>query len=112
MALPLGRAPVPFSGAAETVRIAGVTSGRRTAERISYIPHSTWKRCAVTQTSDPSVVPDDLLAKIPPIVDLDAHVVEPPDVWTSRLPARYRELGPRIVYAPAPDSIELDGASL
>ena len=64
----------------------------------------------MTQTSDPSVVPDDLLAKIPPIVDLDAHVVEPPDVWTSRLPARYRELGPRIVYAPAPDSIELDGA--
>src|SRR5579872_1309764 len=32
---------------------------------------------------------------IPPIVDLDAHVVEPADVWSSRLPARYRDVGPR-----------------
>jgi predicted TIM-barrel fold metal-dependent hydrolase len=37
---------------------------------------------------------------IPRIVDLDAHVVEPPEVWSSRLPARYREVGPRIEYMP------------
>jgi predicted TIM-barrel fold metal-dependent hydrolase len=41
------------------------------------------------------------VARIPPIVDLDAHVVEPPDVWTPRLPRRYRELGPRIELLPA-----------
>ena len=33
---------------------------------------------------------------IPPIVDLDAHVVEPADVWSARLPSRYRHVGPRI----------------
>jgi predicted TIM-barrel fold metal-dependent hydrolase len=38
--------------------------------------------------------------RIPAIVDMDAHVVEPPDVWTSRLPARYRDVGPRIQYLP------------
>jgi predicted TIM-barrel fold metal-dependent hydrolase len=37
---------------------------------------------------------------IPLIVDLDAHVVEPPDVWSSRLPARLRDAGPHIAYMP------------
>src|SRR5580700_2544780 len=37
---------------------------------------------------------------IPLIVDLDAHVVEPPDVWSRRLPARLREMGPHIEYMP------------
>src|SRR5580704_16812550 len=41
------------------------------------------------------------MLRIPPLVDTDAHVVEPPDVWSSRLPARYRELGPRIRYFPS-----------
>ena len=63
----------------------------------------------MTQTSERPMI-DELIAKIPPIVDLDAHVVEPADLWTSRLPARYRDIGPHIVLAPAPDSIVLDGA--
>ncbi|MDT5339559.1 MAG: hypothetical protein QOD90_5064 [Mycobacterium sp.] len=50
------------------------------------------------------------LARIPAIVDVDAHVVEPRDVWTSRLPAKYRDVGPRIVYAPAGE-IKLVGSS-
>jgi predicted TIM-barrel fold metal-dependent hydrolase len=50
------------------------------------------------------------LQRIPPIVDVDAHVVEPPDVWTSRLPAKYRDIGPRIVYAPGGD-VKLVGSS-
>lgn len=50
------------------------------------------------------------IEKIPMIIDLDAHVVEPPDVWSSRLPAKYRDVGPHVVHAPAPESIELDGA--
>jgi predicted TIM-barrel fold metal-dependent hydrolase len=53
---------------------------------------------------------DERLARIPAIVDVDAHVVEPPNVWTSRLPARYRDIGPRVVYAPAGE-IKLVGSS-
>jgi predicted TIM-barrel fold metal-dependent hydrolase len=57
---------------------------------------------------------DDILAerlgRIPPIVDVDAHVVEPPHVWSSRLPTKYKDVGPRIVYAPAGE-IKLVGAS-
>ena len=43
---------------------------------------------------------EDLVARIPLLVDLDAHVVEPPGVWSSRLPARYREIGPHIEMLP------------
>ncbi len=39
-------------------------------------------------------------ATIPPIVDVDSHVVEPAHVWASRLPARYKDRGPRIEYLP------------
>jgi predicted TIM-barrel fold metal-dependent hydrolase len=31
------------------------------------------------------------------IISVDDHVVEPPDLWASRLPARLRDRGPRIV---------------
>jgi predicted TIM-barrel fold metal-dependent hydrolase len=33
---------------------------------------------------------------IPKIISVDDHVVEPPDLWSSRLPARFKERGPRI----------------
>ena len=33
---------------------------------------------------------------IPRIISADDHVVEPPDLWTARLRARYRDVGPRI----------------
>ena len=33
---------------------------------------------------------------IPKIISVDDHVVEPPDLWSSRLPARYKDRGPRI----------------
>ena len=48
------------------------------------------------------------MTDIPWIVSLDDHVVEPPDLWTSRLPAKYRDVGPHIVLAPAGTPI-LDG---
>jgi predicted TIM-barrel fold metal-dependent hydrolase len=35
--------------------------------------------------------------EIPRIVSLDDHVIEPPHVWQDRLPAKYRERGPRVV---------------
>ena len=49
------------------------------------------------------------ISRIPPIVDLDAHVVEPPDVWSSRLPAKYRDIGPRIEYHPSGHPVLVGG---
>jgi predicted TIM-barrel fold metal-dependent hydrolase len=37
---------------------------------------------------------------IPRIVSADDHVVEPPDVFITRLPAKYRDIGPRVVRKP------------
>jgi predicted TIM-barrel fold metal-dependent hydrolase len=34
---------------------------------------------------------------LPPIISVDDHVVEPPDLWASRLPRRLVERGPRVV---------------
>jgi predicted TIM-barrel fold metal-dependent hydrolase len=53
------------------------------------------------RTPDASGARSDFLDRIPPIVDLDAHVVEPPDVWSSRLPSRLRGNGPHIELLPA-----------
>jgi len=50
------------------------------------------------------------MTDIPLIVDVDAHVVEPPDVWTSRLPAKFRDVGPHIEYLP-PGQPKLDGGA-
>ena len=36
----------------------------------------------------------------PKIISVDDHVLEPPGVWQDRLPARYKEQGPRSVRAP------------
>ena len=36
------------------------------------------------------------MTTIPKIISVDDHVVEPPDLWTSRLPARYANRGPRV----------------
>ncbi len=35
--------------------------------------------------------------EIPRIISVDDHVVEPPDLWSSRLPEKYRERGPRVL---------------
>ena len=35
--------------------------------------------------------------EIPYIISLDDHVIEPPNVWQDRLPAKYRDVGPRVV---------------
>jgi len=42
--------------------------------------------------------------------DVDAHVVEPANLWSSRLPAKYREVGPHIEYLP-PGKPKLQGGS-
>jgi predicted TIM-barrel fold metal-dependent hydrolase len=33
-----------------------------------------------------------------PIIDTDSHVTEPPNLWTSRLPARYQDEAPRVAW--------------
>ena len=35
--------------------------------------------------------------ELPKIISVDDHVMEPGDVWTSRLPAKYQDVGPRLV---------------
>ena len=55
-------------------------------------------------TTDPTQLPigrdDPLLKPIEGItvIDVDTHLTEPGDLWTSRAPAKYKELVPRVVY--------------
>ena len=35
--------------------------------------------------------------EIPRIISVDDHVVEPPDLWTSRVPEKYRDRAPKVV---------------
>jgi hypothetical protein len=35
---------------------------------------------------------------VPWIVSIDDHVIEPPSLWSSRLPAKYRAVGPLVDY--------------
>lgn len=47
--------------------------------------------------------------EMPRIISVDDHVVEPPQLWQSRLPARYRDRGPRVVIAPRGEMKLVDG---
>ena len=40
------------------------------------------------------------MIEIPRIISVDDHVIEPPGVWQDRLPAKYKDVGPRVVRAP------------
>src|SRR5262249_26325440 len=48
-------------------------------------------------------------------IDADTHITEPPDLWTSRLPARFRDRAPHVVRGGRWGGIELwqigDGTS-
>jgi len=35
------------------------------------------------------------------VIDADSHLTEPPDLWTNRLPAKWKEAGPRTLIDPA-----------
>ena len=50
------------------------------------------------------------MTEMPKIISLDDHLIEPPHVWQSRLPAKYKDVGPRVVVAPRGD-FSLDGAN-
>ena len=47
--------------------------------------------------------------EVPWIVSVDDHVIEPQSLWVSRLPASYRDVGPRVERLPAGD-LALSGA--
>ncbi|HVX23168.1 MAG TPA: hypothetical protein VHB02_17640 [Acidimicrobiales bacterium] len=40
------------------------------------------------------------VAEIPPIISVDDHVIEPPDLWQRWLPSGLRDRGPKVVEAP------------
>ncbi|HMT59776.1 MAG TPA: amidohydrolase, partial [Microthrixaceae bacterium] len=48
----------------------------------------------MTMTSDPAAAAVD--QTIPRIISVDDHVVEPPHVWQTWLPERFRAAGPRV----------------
>ncbi len=31
------------------------------------------------------------------IVSVDDHIIEPPNVWTDRVPAKYKDVAPRVI---------------
>lgn len=43
------------------------------------------------------------MAELPKIISVDDHIVEPADLWTSRMPAKFKDAAPHIVQAPMPD---------
>lgn len=47
---------------------------------------------------------------LPLIISVDDHLVEPADLWSSRLPAAMVERGPHVVMAPIDEAPVLDGA--
>src|SRR3954468_5398272 len=49
------------------------------------------------------------MTELPKIISVDDHVVEPPNVWVDRLPAKYDDVGPRIVRAPVKEMTFIGG---
>jgi predicted TIM-barrel fold metal-dependent hydrolase len=47
--------------------------------------------------------------EFPKIISVDDHVVEPPNVWSDRLPSKHRDAGPRIVRAPVKEMTFIGG---
>ena len=43
------------------------------------------------------------MAELPMIISVDDHIVEPADVWTSRMPAKFKDAAPHIVRKDMPE---------
>src|SRR5258705_10260639 len=37
-----------------------------------------------------------MVSELPRIISVDDHIVEPPNLWQDRLPAKYKARGPRV----------------
>ena len=49
------------------------------------------------------------MAALPRIISVDDHVIEPATVWSDRLPAKYRDVGPRNVKVPVKEMTFVGG---
>tara|TARA_B110000116_G_scaffold196752_1_gene171470 strand:+ start:142 stop:492 length:351 start_codon:yes stop_codon:yes gene_type:complete len=64
-------------------------------------------------TSDAaSDVPVAPRTEIPPIISVDDHIVEPPHLWKTWLPAKYRDRGPRVERRRLGDMTWVGGAKM
>ena len=46
-------------------------------------------------------MPAQMIADRIPIVDVDSHVIEPDDLWTSRMPKKWADIQPRVQHVPS-----------
>src|SRR4051812_47635952 len=67
-------------------------------------------RCGATRAPEQLLTTRQIRARVavmvdefPKIISVDDHVIEPPNLWQDRLPASYRDIGPRVVFAPKGD---------
>ena len=102
-----GRTPLPLQRQRRRHAAVGVLErhqrrdARRGGKAATYTP--------VGDTRDPRLTPlttdtggsGMTAVDVPWIVSVDDHVIEPPSLWTSRLPASVRETGPRVERLPA-----------
>jgi predicted TIM-barrel fold metal-dependent hydrolase len=51
-----------------------------------------------------------MTSTIPPIVSVDDHLIEPPGVWQDRVPAKYKDVAPRLETLPADAFHKVSGA--
>jgi hypothetical protein len=51
-----------------------------------------------------------MTSTIPQIVSVDDHLIEPPGVWQDRVPARYKDVAPRLETLPADAFHKVSGA--
>ncbi|MCU1400101.1 MAG: amidohydrolase 2, partial [Acidimicrobiales bacterium] len=49
------------------------------------------------------------MRELPKIISVDDHVIEPATVWSDRLPAKYRDIGPRIERRPVKEMTFIGG---
>jgi len=63
----------------------------------------------VTDTLDLAANPQDSSRVAPFVVDADAHVNPPPTMWADYLPARFKELAPRVEHGEDCDYIVFEG---
>ncbi len=49
------------------------------------------------------------MAELPKIISVDDHIVEPANLWMDRLPAKYKDIGPRVVRGTMPEVTYVGG---
>jgi hypothetical protein len=45
------------------------------------------------------------------LISVDDHIIEPPDLWTSRIPAALVENGPRVIEVDGPVTTDIGSAA-